>query len=204
MAVPDSATPERAFRLEPYSYLEVRALMEALGLAEPVAVTLVRRGHRTVDEACAFLEATEVHDPFEFGSNNERPPRKRRCYDVPRDSHVREDDCDLEETEHRRLRCLRRDQQVHVEPPAEQHDDRDALQDRCPALRRARQQDQERDDPVDNQIGEEPDQPRRLCSDLVVADFLRQVAVPDDQICESQMYAQNVVKAKSSLPRSCR
>ena len=77
MAVPDSATPERAFRLEPYSYPEVRALMEALGLAEPVAVTLVRRGHRTVDEARAFLEATEVHDPFEFGSMEEVTERIR-------------------------------------------------------------------------------------------------------------------------------
>jgi single-stranded-DNA-specific exonuclease len=69
--VPDSEAPGRAFRLEPYSYPEVRALMEGLGLAEPVAVTLVRRGHRTVDEARAFLEAAEVHDPFEFGSMGE-------------------------------------------------------------------------------------------------------------------------------------
>jgi single-stranded-DNA-specific exonuclease len=65
---PDSATPGRAFRLEPYSYAEARALMEALGLAEPVAVTLVRRGYRTIDEARAFLEAAETHDPFEFDS----------------------------------------------------------------------------------------------------------------------------------------
>ena len=66
-----SHAPGRAFRLEPYSYAEVSALMEALALAEPVAVTLVRRGYRTVDEARAFLEAAEAHDPFEFDSMEE-------------------------------------------------------------------------------------------------------------------------------------
>jgi single-stranded-DNA-specific exonuclease len=76
---PDPETPGRAFRLEPYSYPEVRGLMEALGLAEPVAVTLVRRGHRTVAEARAFLEATEVHDPFEFGSMEEVTERIRNA-----------------------------------------------------------------------------------------------------------------------------
>ncbi len=40
--------------------------MNALGLAEPVAVALVRRGYRTVADARAFLEADERHDPFEF------------------------------------------------------------------------------------------------------------------------------------------
>jgi len=40
--------------------------MEELGLAEPVAVTLVRRGYRTVESARAFLEAAEDHDPFLF------------------------------------------------------------------------------------------------------------------------------------------
>jgi single-stranded-DNA-specific exonuclease len=58
--------PARAFRLEPFEYGEARALMEELGLAEPVAVTLVRRGYRTVAEARAFLEASEEHDPFGF------------------------------------------------------------------------------------------------------------------------------------------
>src|SRR4051812_7153749 len=42
--------------------------MRELELAEPVAVTLVRRGYRTVAEARAFLEASEVHDPFQFDS----------------------------------------------------------------------------------------------------------------------------------------
>jgi len=66
-----SATHARAFRLEPYSYAEVRGLMRSLDLAEPVAVTLVRRGYRTVAEARAFLEAAEAHDPFEFDSMEE-------------------------------------------------------------------------------------------------------------------------------------
>src|SRR5206468_12072960 len=44
--VPKSRAPGRAFRLEPYSYPEVRALMDALGLAEPVAVTLDRKSTR--------------------------------------------------------------------------------------------------------------------------------------------------------------
>jgi single-stranded-DNA-specific exonuclease len=67
-STPDPATPDRAFRLEPYAYAEARALMATLGLAEPVAVTLVRRGYRTVAEARAFLEASEAHNPFEFDS----------------------------------------------------------------------------------------------------------------------------------------
>ena len=52
-----AAQPE--FRLEPYSYAEARALQRELGLAEPVAVTLVRRGYRTVEDARAFLDADE-------------------------------------------------------------------------------------------------------------------------------------------------
>jgi single-stranded-DNA-specific exonuclease len=45
--------------------------MGSLHLAEPVAVTLVRRGYRTVAQARAFLEAVETHDPFEFDSMEE-------------------------------------------------------------------------------------------------------------------------------------
>ncbi len=56
----------RAFRLEPYDYREARALADALGVAEPVAVTLVRRGYRTVEQARAFLDAGDDHDPFLF------------------------------------------------------------------------------------------------------------------------------------------
>ena len=97
--VPTSASDTealgRAFRLEPYSYAEVRALMEALALAEPVAVTLVRRGYRTVDEARAFLEATEVHDPFEFDSMEEVTERIRSAIAQGRTITVHGDyDCD--------------------------------------------------------------------------------------------------------------
>ena len=48
-----------AYRAEPYDYAEARALAEALELSEPVAITLVRRGYRTPEEARAFLEADE-------------------------------------------------------------------------------------------------------------------------------------------------
>jgi single-stranded-DNA-specific exonuclease len=91
----DSEALGRAFRLEPYSYAEVSALMEALALAEPVAVTLVRRGYRTVDEARAFLEATEVHDPFKFDSMEEVTERIRNAIVHGRTITVHGDyDCD--------------------------------------------------------------------------------------------------------------
>lgn len=57
-----------AYRAEPYSYAEARALSEQLGLSEPVAITLVRRGYRTPEEARAFLAADESHPPGAFGS----------------------------------------------------------------------------------------------------------------------------------------
>jgi single-stranded-DNA-specific exonuclease len=63
-----SAATAKAFSLEPYSYAEARAIAEALEIAEPVAVTLVRRGHRTVAQAREFLEAADDHDPFAFDS----------------------------------------------------------------------------------------------------------------------------------------
>src|SRR5262245_62538059 len=70
---PGSALPvgggtpgDAAFRLEPYSYAAARALARELELAEPVAVALVRRGYRTVEEARVFLAADERHDPLEF------------------------------------------------------------------------------------------------------------------------------------------
>jgi single-stranded-DNA-specific exonuclease len=40
--------------------------MDRLELAEPVAITLVRRGHRTPEEARHFLEAEVAHDPAMF------------------------------------------------------------------------------------------------------------------------------------------
>ncbi len=61
-----STGPARAFQADPYDYGEVRRLAAELELAEPVAVTLVRRGYRTVDAARRFLEAREFHEPTEF------------------------------------------------------------------------------------------------------------------------------------------
>lgn len=54
------------FAAEPYSYAEARSLAEDLGLSEPVAVTLVRRGYRTPAQARAFLAADESHPPSAF------------------------------------------------------------------------------------------------------------------------------------------
>jgi single-stranded-DNA-specific exonuclease len=61
-----STEPARAFQADPYDYGEVRRLASELALAEPVAITLVRRGYRTVDAARRFLEARDAHDPLEF------------------------------------------------------------------------------------------------------------------------------------------
>lgn len=61
-----STEPARAFQADPYDYGEVRRLATGLELAEPVAVTLVRRGYRTIEAAKRFLEAREAHDPREF------------------------------------------------------------------------------------------------------------------------------------------
>lgn len=55
-----------AFAAEPYAYSEARALADELGLSEPVAVTLVRRGYRTPAQARAFLAADESHPPSAF------------------------------------------------------------------------------------------------------------------------------------------
>ena len=64
-------TASKSFTLDPYDYREARSLMAALELAEPVAVTLVRRGYRTVEQARAFLDAAEDHDPYEFEGMSE-------------------------------------------------------------------------------------------------------------------------------------
>ena len=58
----------KAYAAEPYSWAEARALSEQLGLSEPVAVTLVRRGYRTAGDVRRFLAADEEHDPFQFDS----------------------------------------------------------------------------------------------------------------------------------------
>jgi single-stranded-DNA-specific exonuclease len=46
----------------------VNELSRELGVSGPVAVTLVRRGYRTPEQARAFLDADETHSPFEFDS----------------------------------------------------------------------------------------------------------------------------------------
>jgi single-stranded-DNA-specific exonuclease len=58
--------PLKAFAAEPYSYAAVRAVADDLGLSEPVAVTLVRRGYDTPEQARAFLEADESHPASAF------------------------------------------------------------------------------------------------------------------------------------------
>lgn len=61
--MPETISP---FAVEPYSYAEAHALAEELGLSDPVAVTLVRRGYRTPEQARAFLAADETHPPSAF------------------------------------------------------------------------------------------------------------------------------------------
>jgi single-stranded-DNA-specific exonuclease len=61
--VPQIASP---FAVEPYSFAEAHALAEELGLSKPVAVTLVRRGYRTPEQARSFLAADESHPPSAF------------------------------------------------------------------------------------------------------------------------------------------
>ncbi len=61
--MPESA---HAFAAEPYDYADVRALAGGLGLSEPVAVTLVRRGYNTPELAREFLAADESHPPSAF------------------------------------------------------------------------------------------------------------------------------------------
>lgn len=57
-----------AYKAKPYSYEEAQALSAELGLSEPVAIALVRRGYRTPGEARAFLAADEWHEPGEFAA----------------------------------------------------------------------------------------------------------------------------------------
>jgi single-stranded-DNA-specific exonuclease len=66
--VPKSA---KAFAADPYDYAEARAVADALGLSQPVAVTLVRRGYRTPEDARAFLAADESHPPDAFQGMDE-------------------------------------------------------------------------------------------------------------------------------------
>ncbi len=56
------------YRSKAYEYREARALVDGLGLSEPVAIALVRRGYRTLEAAREFLAAAESHSPHEFRS----------------------------------------------------------------------------------------------------------------------------------------
>lgn len=62
------AKTAHALKAEPYDYREARALVDGLDVSEPVAIALVRRGYRTVEEAGEFLAAEESHEPHEFRS----------------------------------------------------------------------------------------------------------------------------------------
>jgi single-stranded-DNA-specific exonuclease len=72
----------RAYRADPYDYREARELSRRLGLSAPVAITLVRRGYRTPEDALAFLEADESHDPGEFRSMQIAVARVRKAIDT--------------------------------------------------------------------------------------------------------------------------
>ncbi len=73
-----------AYRAEPYDHREVRGLVDALGLSEPVAVALVRRGHRTPEAAREFLAADESHSPHEFRSMGAVVERVRGAIEAKR------------------------------------------------------------------------------------------------------------------------
>ena len=60
-----SPVPTR-FSARPYDYAEARLIADELGLADPVAIALVRRGHRTIAAAREFLAAAESHEPELF------------------------------------------------------------------------------------------------------------------------------------------
>ncbi|HEY6145022.1 MAG TPA: single-stranded-DNA-specific exonuclease RecJ, partial [Solirubrobacterales bacterium] len=77
--MPGTASP---FAAEPYSYAEAHALAGELDLSYPVAVTLVRRGYRTPEQARAFLAADEVHPPSAFSSMAAIVERVRAAVDA--------------------------------------------------------------------------------------------------------------------------
>ncbi len=66
--MPDLAPTVAPFVAEEYSYADVRAVADAVGVSDPVAVTLVRRGYRTPELARRFLAADESHPPAAFPS----------------------------------------------------------------------------------------------------------------------------------------
>jgi single-stranded-DNA-specific exonuclease len=66
VSTPAEAIAAGPFEAQPYSYADVRAVAAALDLAEPVATALVRRGHRTVEQAREFLSGEESHPSAAF------------------------------------------------------------------------------------------------------------------------------------------
>jgi single-stranded-DNA-specific exonuclease len=76
------AETTHVFEAEPYSYAAARGLCDELGLSEPVAVTLVRRGYRTPEEARAFLDAGESHPPGAFRSMGAAVERVRAAIEA--------------------------------------------------------------------------------------------------------------------------
>jgi single-stranded-DNA-specific exonuclease len=66
--VPDPSPASSPFAAEEYAYGDVRAVADAVGVSDPVAVTLVRRGYRTPELAKRFLAADESHPPQAFPS----------------------------------------------------------------------------------------------------------------------------------------
>src|SRR5215212_4924646 len=79
-----AAVPEAGFTLAPYAYAEARTISTELGLAEPVAITLVRRGFRTVETAREFLDGMERHDPFGLKGMEEAIGQIRAAIDAGR------------------------------------------------------------------------------------------------------------------------
>jgi single-stranded-DNA-specific exonuclease len=71
-------------RADPYDPREARALVEALGVSEPLAIALVRRGYRSAADARAFLDAGETHPPSGFRSMGEVVARLRAAIDAGR------------------------------------------------------------------------------------------------------------------------
>lgn len=66
--MPEPAPASSPFVAEEYAYADVRAVADAVGVSDPVAVTLVRRGYRTPELAQRFLAADESYPPAAFPS----------------------------------------------------------------------------------------------------------------------------------------
>jgi single-stranded-DNA-specific exonuclease len=66
-----------AFAVEPYSYAEARVLAEELEVSDAIAVTLVRRGYRTPEQARSFLAAEDSHPPTAFEAMDQVVERVR-------------------------------------------------------------------------------------------------------------------------------